>query len=103
MDSKIAKNRPVNTFLSNEQLRNLRVGKGNENIKLLKTGNKYPKSKVLMMEVNPREPGKNVNEFPILKKYWGDWFDGMGVNYYIYPTQSTTASNMEIIGKFVKE
>lgn len=103
MDSKIAKRREVNTFLSNEQLRSLRLGKNVENIKLLEIGQKYPKLKVLMMELNPREPQKNVNEFPILKKYWGDWFDGMGADYYIYTTQASNTSNGAIIGKFVKE
>lgn len=103
MDSKIAKNRTINTFLSNDQLKDLRVGKNTETIKLATINQKYLKLKVLMMEVNPRNPEKNVNEFPILKKYWGDWFDNMGAGYYIYATQASNNSNEAIIGKFVKE
>lgn len=106
-DKSISKKRPRNTMMRETDISKLR-NKANwkqifEDKKLGLKAHQIPDGviDVLMLEVNPKNPSSNTNELEIIKHYWTDWFDRMGVKSSIYPTDNNLNNVKSVIRDFL--
>lgn len=106
-DKNISAKRPRNTLMREGDIKRLR-NKSNwkEIFKDKQLGLKAHQItgesiEVLMLEVNPKNPASNTNELEIIKHYWTDWFDKMGVKSKIYPTDNNLSNVKNVIKDFL--
>lgn len=107
LDKELAGHRPVGTYMNYNHIGSLRNKSNweevyeNSNISLMPHDIDYPNLEVLVIEVVPKDPSVNVNEFPIIKKYWFDWLDNMGIENLIYATNDNVNNTLGIINRFL--
>jgi hypothetical protein len=52
----------------------------------------FEKTEVMLLETAPLNKGTSVFEFPIVEKYWKDWFDSMGIRASAYPHEDQVSN-----------
>jgi hypothetical protein len=52
----------------------------------------FEKTEVMLLETAPLNRGTSVFEFPIVERYWKDWFDSMGIRASIYPHEDQVSN-----------
>jgi len=105
----ISAKRPKGTYMSNYHLNKMRKSSNwkkyfeRPDYKLKPHEEKYENLSVLMLEINPKNPAQNINEFEILKRYWTDWFSEMGVDCEVLRTVDLVSEVEGTIKKFIEE
>jgi hypothetical protein len=71
-----------------------------QSVRLAKAGN-FPGIKVLMLEVAPLNPVSNTTEPEILRRYWIDWFQSMGMQSQMLTNSEALPSIQDVLHQFL--
>ncbi len=88
-------------FLNNLRDKNWEETFNNQDLGLIKPNKSFPNLKVAVMEVQPKD---FWNEYDLIKKVWGKWFQEMKINPNSYLIQKSGNSNLskQVINDFLK-
>ena len=109
MDFEKSEERPAqnNRFTSCAQIINALKGSADWNAKfeqgdygLMPVGKKFPKLRVVLLEINPREQW--TGEYNLLTKIWSKWFQEMGIPAYRFIKDDNINEVRESIEKFMQ-
>ncbi|MEX2345567.1 MAG: hypothetical protein WD604_08135 [Balneolaceae bacterium] len=106
-DEDLAKVRQPNTFMNYSNIHELRNKKDwedifvNQNMALQPHPGEFNNTKILVLEIIPKDPVVNVNELPIIKKFWSTWLDEMEISHQIHETNNNSRSTGNILTSFI--
>lgn len=108
-DKNIYLKRPAGTQMRFDHMRKLRKSSNWKNRYETKNYALTPHDKslyenlsVLMLEVDPKNPAQNTNEFQIVKHYWKDWFSKMDIPCKVLKTVDNISNLENEINQFLK-
>ena len=107
LDKDLAKKRPSGTYMSYGEIHKLRNQDNwqsifeNQNMVLKPHAIDYGNLNALVLEVVPKDPVVNINELPIIKKFWGTWLEEMDIDYQIYTSNDNVNATINITEEFI--